>query len=71
MKVSAKDRKGNNGRNWSENVDLRTGQRWVDGKTTFERSRYKPEEDDRPARTPKDRNTGSPLAKKLAGKVIG
>lgn len=71
MKVSQKDRKGNNGRNWSEQVDLRSGQRWVDGKTTFERSAKKPEEDDRPARTPRDRNTGSSLARKLAGKVIG
>jgi hypothetical protein len=35
------------------------------------KSPYKPERDDRPARTPRDRNTGSTLAKKLAGKVIG
>jgi hypothetical protein len=37
----------------------------------FGTSPYKPEPDDRPARTPRDRNTGSRLAKKLAGKVIG
>jgi hypothetical protein len=63
MKVSKKDRAGNNGRNWSESVDLH-------GKI-FGASSKKPEPDDRPARTPRDRNTGSPLAKKLAGKVIG
>ncbi|HDR9098884.1 TPA: hypothetical protein QDB15_002105 [Burkholderia vietnamiensis] len=31
----------------------------------------KPNVDDRPKRTPRDRGTGSSLAKKLAGKVIG
>ena len=71
MKVSRKDRAGNNGRNWSESVELRSGKMWADGKTTFGRTSKKPEEDDRPKGTPKDRNTGSPLAKKLAGKVIG
>lgn len=72
-KISAKDRRGNNGRNWSESVDLRSGNPWGGRKTdtTFGRTSKKPEEDDRPARTPRDRNTGSPLAKKLAGKVIG
>lgn len=38
-------------------------------------SPYKPEPDDRPSRTPRDRNTGSRtgsrLEKKLKGKVIG
>ena len=63
MRASKKDRGGNSGRNWSESVDLH-------GKI-FGMSSKKPEPDDRPARTPKDRNTGSPLAKKLAGKVIG
>jgi hypothetical protein len=73
MKVSKKDRAGNNGRNWSESVELRHGVPWGGKKTdtTFGRTSKKPEEDDRPARTPKDRNSGSPLAKKLTGKVIG
>jgi hypothetical protein len=72
-KVSAKDRAGNNGRNWSESVDLRSGNPWGGKKTdtVFGRTSKKPEEDDRPKRTPTDRNTGSSLAKKLAGKVIG
>lgn len=37
----------------------------------FGTSPYKPEADDRPSRTPRDRNTGSRLEKKLRGKVIG
>ncbi|WP_017776682.1 hypothetical protein [Paraburkholderia kururiensis] len=37
----------------------------------FGTSPYKSNPDDRPARTPRDRNTGSRLSKKLAGKVIG
>ena len=71
MKVSKKDRAGNNGRNWSEQVELRDGKMWADSKTPFGRTSKKPEEDDRPSRTPKDRNTGSSLSRKLAGKVIG
>jgi hypothetical protein len=71
MKVSKKDRAGNNGRNWSQSVELRDGKMWADSKTPFGRTSKKPEEDDRPKATPKDRNTGSPLSRKLAGKVIG
>ncbi len=37
----------------------------------FGKTPKKPEPDDRPGRTPRDRNTGTRLAKKLAGKVIG
>lgn len=37
----------------------------------FGKTSKKPEPDDRPRRTPKDRNTGSSLKRKLAGKVIG
>jgi hypothetical protein len=37
----------------------------------FGQTAKKPEPDDRPKRTPADRNTGTKLAKKLAGKVIG
>ncbi len=72
-KVTSKDRAGNNGRNWSESVDLRSGNPWGGKKTdtVFGRTSKKPEEDDRSARTPKDRNTGSSLARKLSGKVIG
>jgi len=51
-----------------------------DGKSTsesrdvrefFGKSPKKPEADDKPKRVPKDRNTGSSLQRKLAGKVIG
>lgn len=63
-KVSSKDRAGNNGRNWSESVDLRTGK-------IYPKTAKKPEPDDRPARTPRERNTGTSVAKRLAGKVIG
>jgi hypothetical protein len=51
-----------------------------DGKSTsesrdvrefFGKSAKKPEADDKPKRVPKDRNTGSSLQRKLAGKVIG
>lgn len=31
----------------------------------------KPEPDDKPSRTPRDKNTGSSLERKLRGKVIG
>lgn len=37
----------------------------------FGKTSKKPEPDDKPKRTPKDRNTGSSLKRKLAGKVIG
>lgn len=47
----------------SENVDV--------GKFFGKKSPYKPEHDDRPKRTPKERNTGTTVAKRLAGKVIG
>lgn len=70
-KVSAKDRAGNNGRNWSQSVDLRSGKMWADDKTPYGRTSKKPEEDDRPSRTPRDRNTGTSLERKLRGKVIG
>lgn len=51
-----------------------------DGKSTsesrdvrefFGKTAKKPEADDKPKRVPKDRNTGSKLANKLKGKVIG
>lgn len=35
------------------------------------KSPYKPERDDRPARTPRERNTGTSAARRLKGKVIG
>jgi len=73
MKVTKKDRAGNNGRNWSESVELRHGVPWGGKKTdtVFGQTRKKPEYDDRPAPTPRDRNTGSSLERKLKGKVIG
>jgi hypothetical protein len=37
----------------------------------FGKTAKKPEPDDKPKRVPKDRNTGSSLKRKLAGKVIG
>ena len=37
----------------------------------FGKTSKKPEPDDKPRRTPRDRNTGSKLANKLKGKVIG
>lgn len=71
--VTKADRRGNNGKNWSESVELRHGVPWGGKKTdtTFGRTSKKPEEDDRPAPSKKDRNTGSSLSRKLAGKVIG
>jgi hypothetical protein len=71
--ATRKDMRGNNGRNWSESVELRNGVPWGGKKTdtVFGRTRKKPEEDDRPAPTPRDRNTGSSLARKLKGRVIG
>lgn len=72
-KISSKDRAGNNGRNWSESVDLRSGNPWGGKKTdtTFGQTSKKPEYDDRPARSGRERNTGTTVAKRLAGKVIG
>lgn len=35
------------------------------------KSPYKPNVDDRPKRTPRDRGTGTSLRRKLEGKVIG
>ena len=37
----------------------------------FGKTSKKPEEDDRPSRTPGERNTGTSVARRLAGKVIG
>lgn len=37
----------------------------------FGKTSKKPEADDKPRRAPKDKNTGSSLKRKLAGKVIG
>jgi hypothetical protein len=51
-----------------------------DGKSTsesrdvrefFGQTRKKPEPDDKPRRVPKDKNSGTSVAKRLAGKVIG
>jgi hypothetical protein len=50
------------GKSSSESRDMRE----LFGKTS-----KKPEPDDKPKRTPKDRGTGSSLKRKLAGKVIG
>jgi len=60
---TAKNR-GESGKNWSKSVDMRSG-------GVYDKSSKKPEPDDRPARTPKERNTGTTAAKRLAGKVIG
>ena len=54
--------KDKDGKNTSESRDMRE---------FFGKTAKKPEPDDRPKRTPKDRNTGSKLANKLKGKVIG
>jgi hypothetical protein len=56
-----KHRSGN-GKNSSESRDMRE---------FFGKTAKKPEADDKPKRTPKDKNTGSSLKRKLAGKVIG
>ncbi|KVN46825.1 hypothetical protein WT12_14665 [Burkholderia territorii] len=37
----------------------------------FGKGPYKPNVDDRPKRTPRDRGTGTSLERKLRGKVIG
>lgn len=42
-----------------------------DMRSFYGKTPKKPEPDDKPSRTPRDRNTGSSLRKKLAGKVIG
>lgn len=71
--ATKKDMRGNNGKNWSKSVDLRNGTPWG-GKSTdtvFGRTSKKPEEDDRPAPSKRERNTGTTAAKRLAGKVIG
>ena len=71
--ATKKDKRGENGRNWSESVDLRSGNPYGGRKTdtVYGRTSKKPEEDDRPARSGKERNTGTTVAKRLAGKVIG
>jgi hypothetical protein len=51
-----------NGANSSESRDMRE---------FFGKTAKKPEPDDRPKRTPRDKNTGTSVAKRLAGKVIG
>lgn len=53
---------GREGKNTSHSCDPRE----LFGKTS-----KKPEPDDRPRRVPADKNTGSKLAQKLKGKVIG
>ncbi|SEK02646.1 hypothetical protein [Paraburkholderia tropica] len=42
-----------------------------DVNTFFGKGPYKSNVDDRPKRTPRDRNTGTSLERKLRGKVIG
>lgn len=37
----------------------------------FGKSPYKSERDDKPAKTPRDRNTGTSVERRLRGKVIG
>jgi hypothetical protein len=71
--ATKKDKRGENGRNWSESVDLRSGNPYGGRKTdtVYGRTSKKPEEDDRPAPSKKERNTGTTVAKRLAGKVIG
>jgi hypothetical protein len=71
--ATKKDKRGENGRNWSESVDLRSGNPYGGRKTdtVYGRTSKKPEEDDRSAPSKKERNTGTTVAKRLAGKVIG
>ena len=64
MKHSKNRNRGESGKNWSKSVDLRHSE-------TYPKTAKKPEPDDRPGRTPKERNTGTSAAKRLAGKVIG
>lgn len=54
--------KDKEGKNSSESRDVRE---------FFGKTSKKPEPDDKPKRVPRDRNTGSKLANKLKGKVIG
>ena len=54
--------KDKDGKNSSESRDIRE---------FFGKTSKKPEPDDKPRRTPADRNTGSKLANKLKGRVIG
>ena len=54
--------KDKDGKNTSESRDMRE---------FFGKSSKKPEPDDKPNRTPRDRGTGTKLAQKLKGKVIG
>jgi len=56
--------KGHSGKNWSESMDLRKS-------GLFGKTNKKPEPDDKPARSAKEKNTGTSAAKRLAGKVIG
>jgi hypothetical protein len=71
--ATKKDMTGNSGKNWSKSVDMRSGNPSGGKKTdtVFGRTSKKPEEDDRPARSKPERNTGTSVAKRLAGKVIG
>jgi hypothetical protein len=62
--ATKKDMTGNSGKNWSSSVDMRSG-------GVYGKSAKKPERDDRPAPSKKERNTGTSVAKRLAGKVIG
>jgi hypothetical protein len=64
MAIKSDKMRGNSGKNWSKSVDMRSG-------GVYDKSSKKPEPDDRPARTPKERNTGTSVARRLAGKVIG
>jgi len=56
-------KRGESGKNWSSSVDMRKSE-------VYSKTSKKPEPDDRPARTPKERNTGTSVAKRLAGKII-
>jgi len=62
VKAMKKEMRGHSGKNWSESKDV---------KGIFGQTPKKPEPDDKPGRTPKERNTGTSVAKRLAGKVIG
>ena len=64
MRTAKNQSRGESGKNWSKSVDMRAG-------GVYDKSSKKPEPDDRPSRTPKERNTGTTVAKRLAGKVIG
>jgi hypothetical protein len=64
MAIKNDKMRGHAGKNWSKSVDMRSG-------GVYDKTSKKPEPDDKPARTPKERNTGTTVAKRLAGKVIG